>query len=417
MDLLTTILLYAAGASLVMYGLAIGSTLRHRGLPKPEAAEALPPLSLLKPIKGTEEDLEENLRSFFEQEYPGEIEFVFASSEENDPGIEVARRVAADYPDVPAVFIGSDPDFGLNPKVANLAGALAAASHDLVLQSDANVRARPGYLASIVTEMVTAKGSLLSSMVTGVGEDAPIAAMENLQLSAYIGPATCTALHVAGVTCVIGKSMLFYRAELEELGGLEQVRDILCEDYILGERYGEAGRTVILSATAVENVNHRISMAQFLGRHSRWLKMQVVIHPVSFIATLFATPVPFGLLAWLTSGFDARVGLLFFGMVVVKILGDAFLVRVSRGAPMRLAFVALAPIKDVIMMGVWWYSAFSRSVTWRGKKLRFGKRTRLRPDDGKLPVRVARRLRDSAIGLNPSSEPPVAGDPSDQRAA
>ena len=47
---------------------------------------------------------------------------------------------------------------------------------------------------------------------------------------------------------------------------------------------------------------------------------------------------------------------------------------------------------DLLMGFVWFYSAFSRSVTWRGKKLRFGKGSQLRQDDGTLPVRVARRI-------------------------
>jgi len=395
MGTLTLILLVAAAASFVMYGLAIWSTVRHHRLPIPDRSEAFPPISLLKPIKGLEEELEQNLRSFFEQDYPAPIEIVFASSEEGDPGMEVAARVAAEHPGVPVKFVRSDAAFGLNPKVSNLAGALRSASHDLVLQSDANVRARPDYLRRIVSELLAQDGSLLSSMVTGVGEESFGAALENLQLTAYIGPATCTALHVAGVACVIGKSMLFRRSELESLGGLEYVRDILCEDFILGQRYEEAGKKVILSATTVQNVNRHTTFRQFLSRHSRWLKMQVVIHLGSFFATLLANPVGLGFAAFLVSGFDPTVGSIVLAFAAIKIAGDAFLVRLNRGTGMRPAHLLLDPLRDVVMLGVWLYSCFSRSVTWRGKKLRFGRESRLRPDDGKLPVRVARRLRDS----------------------
>ena len=114
--------------------------------------------------------MEPNLRSFFEQDYPAPFELVFASCEDGDPGIALARRVARDYPDVPVQFIRSDASFGLNPKVANLKGALDAAKFDLVLQSDANVRARPTYVRDIVGELVAHDASLLSSMVVGVGE-------------------------------------------------------------------------------------------------------------------------------------------------------------------------------------------------------------------------------------------------------
>ncbi|MBC7172655.1 MAG: glycosyl transferase, partial [Polyangiaceae bacterium] len=137
-------------STVIFFGLGVWSTRRHLRLARTAASllpGAYPPISLLKPVKGLEEDLEANLATFFEQDYPGELEIIFASEEPlHDPGIAVARRVAARYPHVHTRFVGSDPKFGLNPKVANLEGARAAARHDLVFQSDANVRLRPDYL-------------------------------------------------------------------------------------------------------------------------------------------------------------------------------------------------------------------------------------------------------------------------------
>jgi ceramide glucosyltransferase len=393
MTLLTIILAVGALGSLVFYGLGIASTVRHlRPAPPHRAPEHWPPISLLKPIKGEEESLEQNLRSFFEQDYPAPFEIVFASTEADDPGMAVARRVAADYPHVATRFVRSDPHFGLNPKVANLAGALDAARHDMVLQSDANVRVHPDYTRRVVAELIAEDASLLTSLVVGVGEKSPGAAMENLQLSAFIAPAVCAALHVAGVSCVIGKSMLLRRSELAELGGLEQVRDILAEDFILGERYQAAGRRVVLSRTTVQNVNERIGLERFLSRHSRWLKMRVVIHLGAFVSDLFANPVTLATLALVTSGFQATWAMLLAALLIIKVTGDAFLMRLTRGRAMRPAFLLLSPIKDLLMGGVWVYSCFSRSVQWRGVKLRFGARSRLRQDDGALPVRMARRL-------------------------
>ena len=134
MGTLAIILLLCAAGAVGLFLLGVWSTVRHTSLPTPTIEDdAYPPISLLKPIKGTEESLEQNLRSFFEQDYPAPFELVFASCEDDDPGIALARRVARDYPHVPVAFVRSDSSFGLNPKVANLKGALDAATHDLVL--------------------------------------------------------------------------------------------------------------------------------------------------------------------------------------------------------------------------------------------------------------------------------------------
>jgi len=392
MDPLSYILLGCAALALFLYGLAILATLRHtRRAPFELPDDEYPPLSLLKPVKGTEESLEANLRSFYEQDYPGELEIVFSTTEPDDPALKVARRLAAEYPDVETRFVFSDPDFGLNPKVSNLAGALRASQHELVLQSDANVRAKPDYLRRVVAELVREDGQLLSSMVAGSGERSLGALLHNLQLSAFTAPGTCFALRCFGIVCVIGKSMLFYKKDLEEVGGLELVRDVLAEDFVLGREFERAGKKVILSSTVANNVNVDAPVEHFIARHARWMKMRAVIHPPGFVVDLLSSPTVLALAAFIASGFDWRVGVVFAVITFLKAWGDSFLVRRTRGEPLAFRHRFLAPLRDLLMLAVWPYAAVSRSVEWRGVRLRLGWQSRLRPDDGPLPLRLLRR--------------------------
>lgn len=368
--------------------LAVAWHTRARPMP---TGITLPPVSILKPLKGDEEQLEENLRSFFTQRYPS-FEIVFATTEPDDPALAVARRVAAEHPEVPVKFAHSDAGFGLNPKVANLHGAMRAATHDLVLQSDANVRARPDYLQRIVSELEGEKASLLSSIVVGVGERSLGGAMENFQLTGMIAPSVCFALYYFGVTCVIGKSMLLRRSELAQMGGLEAVKDLLAEDYVLGRRFELARRKVILSTTVAENVNLDPTVDRFMARHARWLKMRAVIHVPAFIADLVANPVGLSVLAVVLSGFDPRFALAALALTATKLALDLWVIRRTRGHAMPLRYAWIGPLKDVLLFAVWPYAALSRSVEWRGAKLRLGWGSALRPDEGALPVRAVRRV-------------------------
>jgi ceramide glucosyltransferase len=399
MDLIPWILLGCAAIGLAMCGLGIIATWKHtRRAPFALPEGEYPKVSLLKPIKGAEEGLDENLRTFFAQDYPAPFEVVFATTEPDDPALAIARKIAAEHPHITTRFVLSDAGFGLNPKVANLAGALAAAEYDLVLQSDANVRARPDYLRRVVSEMVSERGHLLSSMVVGVGERSMGAMLHNIQLSAFIAPGCCLALHYFGIACVIGKSMLFRRSDLEAVGGLELVRDILAEDYVLGRAFQRAGKRVLLSTTTAENVNVEASVEHFVSRHARWLKMRAAIHIPGFVADLWANCTGVALLAYLTSGLEPFFGIAFASVLVVKAIADAYLVKLTRGTPMALRHQLLAPLRDVVMLAIWPYAAFSRSIEWRGARLRLGWNTRLRPDDGPLPVRVVRFLFTSLVG-------------------
>lgn len=368
-------------------------TVRRTAKPLPKVApEALPPVTLLKPLKGVEEGLERNLRSFYLQDYPQPFEVIFATTEDDDPALEVARKVAAEHPAVPTRFVVSDPDWGLNPKVSNLKGAVDAAAHDLMLQTDANVWVPPDYLRRIVTDLEGSGGHLLSSMVVGVGEQSVGAALDNVHLSAFIVPGTTIARDGADITIVIGKSMLMRRSVLDSIGGLATVKDLLAEDYVLGHLFVQAGLKVILSSVPVFNVNVHSTVERFVARHVRWLKMRVVCHLPGFMADLLGMPVAFAALAVLAGGLHPVFLAVFGATVLYKILLDLFLVRRTRGEDLPVRYALLSPVKDLMMLPMWLFAVFSRSVEWRGRRLRLGRMSYLRPDDGALPVRIVRVL-------------------------
>ena len=393
MTMLTTILLGATTIAVVFYLLAVVSAFLHiRRRTQQALPTQLPPVSLLKPIKGLEENLELCLRSFFEQDYPGTLEIVFASAYRDDPGMRVARAVARDYPMVRARFVMTDENWGLNPKVSNLQGALKAAAHDLVLQTDANVWAPPDYLRNVVSELLRENASLLSSLVSGVGERSLGAALENLQLTGYVAPGCCAALKLVNIPCVIGKSMLLRKSELRALGGLELVKDSLAEDFLLGRYFQDHGKKVLLSATPIFNVNVDTPVERFFTRHARWLKMRAVLHPPGFTADFFANPVALALLTLLSADLDPRFAAGFAAVVTGKCALEWITVRAIRGVPLKLPHLAVVPVKDIALFGIWVYAIFSRSVVWRGIRFRLGSDSQLLPDEGALPVRVLRRL-------------------------
>ncbi len=354
------------------------ATIRHARRPSPRVDSELPPVSMIKPLKGAEESLPGNLQSFFEQRYPGAFTIVFASADADDPAVAVARQVAARYPQIVVRFVRSNPSLGLNPKVANVAGALPAAQYDLVFQSDANVRLEPGHLAHIVHEFIHAQAHLLSSVVVGVGEKSVGAAIENVHLTGVIAPSVAFASWCARRACVVGKALLYRRSELDALGGMEQFKDVLAEDYLMGERYERAGKRVILSCATVQNVNERTTVTAFLARHTRWLKMNAVIDKLSFVLRFLVNPV--WALALLLVGHSSRLAVaVALVTIVTSIASQQALFRALRTDWMNPRLVFLSLLDALLMWAVWPYTAISRSVNWRGKRLVLGKRTALHP--------------------------------------
>ena len=70
--------------------------------PPPPVPRELPAISILKPLKGVDADLEENLRSLFRLRYPA-FEIILGTEDPDDPALPIARRVAAEFPRVRSV--------------------------------------------------------------------------------------------------------------------------------------------------------------------------------------------------------------------------------------------------------------------------------------------------------------------------
>lgn len=239
MSVLTMVLLLLAGVSVVLTAvtqLAAHLVLRRRRPRVPEAV--LPPISVLKPMKGLDEGLEENLRALASQDYP-RFEIVCGTRDPNDPALCVARRVAADFPHVVRVVSGPGV-LALNPKVSNLIERSRHARFGTRLISDSNVRPRPGYLRAMASELVQPGVGLVHSVLVGTGERSLGALFENLHFNAWVAQAVSGADVLAGHACVIGKSILYRHGDLQALGGQEGLpaRGLLESDPapLLGDR-------------------------------------------------------------------------------------------------------------------------------------------------------------------------------------
>ena len=147
---LAGILLLIFCGSLVYSLLQMIAALKYLAV-KPATLQAAEPISILKPLAGLDLDLESNLRTFFEQDYPA-FEILFAVRNESDPAVAVVRRLQLAYPKTPTrLVVTGEPPYP-NAKVFSLEQMLAAAANDLVVMSDSDVRVTPTLLRTIAAE-------------------------------------------------------------------------------------------------------------------------------------------------------------------------------------------------------------------------------------------------------------------------
>jgi len=345
--------------------------------PRPPA----PPISILKPLCGLDDQLAENLASFAALPYP-DYEVVLGVASADDPACPIAAQIVRRWPERFRLVIQRGAP-GLNPKVNQLIGLCAAARADVLVISDSNTRVPPGYLDEIAAQLADPGVGLVTHPLAGESPRAVPscgARLDNLHLTATITPGFVAASTLCGKTYVVGKSMAMRRADLDALGGFQAVKDVLAEDFVLGRLIpAQLGKRVVLGRAVVACISERRSPVAFAARYARWSVMQRQCSGLlPYLGLLLLNPVLLALLALAVApSRSALVGLaLVFG---VRALADSVVGRWARGRALSPLSLALIPFKELLTGAAWVHGLCTNTIVWRSNRLRVGRGSVLSP--------------------------------------
>jgi len=342
---------------------------RYFSRPGPVAGE-LPPVTILKPVKGMDADSFENFASFCRQEYPG-FQIVFAVAAADDPALPVIRRLMAEFPAVDIALVVDDRIYGPNYKVCNLMNAYPHARHDLLIVCDSDIRVGPRYLQKVCALFGDQNVGLVTSLYRTTGVHGSACALEALGFTAEMIPNVMVAMQLEGLSFALGASMAVRREALERIGGFAALVDYLADDYQLGNKVHGVGYRLELSDCFVESVMHRERLSTVLSRQLRWCRTMRVSRPGGYFASGITQPFPAalaavvaGLLAGAAAWGWAAAGLLYGVRAVIVSLFSQRYVR-DRLLPRYLWL--LVP-RDCLAFATWALAFAGNRVTWRGHR-------------------------------------------------
>ena len=258
----------------------------------------LPPVSVLKPLHGTEPDLEESLRRFFDLDYP-EYEVLFCARHDTDAGLQLARKVAADFPGVRARFLTcGEPRFP-NAKMWSLATLAEAAEYEVLVTSDADARVDRDYLRRCVPVLADGTVALASCLYVGRTTGGFAAQLDAVGKSVEMSGGILVADMVEGTKFALGVTMILRREAFAQAGGYEELGQWFAEDFVLGNRLAEKGLGVRMSNHVIRLMVLPQGFGASFRDQLRWMKSTRRSRPAGHLGTGLTFAVPFGLIGLL----------------------------------------------------------------------------------------------------------------------
>jgi ceramide glucosyltransferase len=358
--------LFCGVATLLHMASIVVAVVRCRPLP---AAQCGPRraagVSIVRPVCGIENYLEETLRSTFTLDYP-DYEILFCVASPRDPVVPLIERLTAADPGRARLLIGEDR-ISPNPKFNNVAKGWRAAAYGWIVIADSNVLMPHDYVERLMIAWRRDTG-LVSSPPIGGRADGFWAELECAFLNTYQARWQYFA-DAIGSGFAQGKTMLWRRELLHAAGGIEALAEDLAEDAAATKVVAARGlRVRLVDAPFEQPLGHRRA-AEVWNRQVRWARLRRGSFPLFFLPEILSGALPPALslapVAW-------TVGLPVLPAVATLLLlwysGEWLLARAARwhlSALSPLAWIA----RDLVLPALW-LNAWRSGFVWRGNPMR-----------------------------------------------
>jgi ceramide glucosyltransferase len=342
----------------------------------------LPPVSILKPLKGTDPGIYESFRSHCQQDYPAEYEIIFSVNDPDDPAVASVQQLQREFPDRSIRLVVSPNKLGPNVKVSNLEQMLQTARYEYLVVNDSDIRVERDYLRRVIAPLADDHVGMVTCLYRGVAAPTVGSSLESLGISTDFCAGVLVARRLeGGLRFGLGSTMAFRRPDLERTGGFRSIVDFLADDYELGRRIAGLGLQVVLSDAVVETHLPAYDLQGFLAHQLRWARGVRDSRAGGYIGLVTTYGLMWGLLA-VIAAHAAPWSWAVLGTTLLLRLAVALVVgRAVLQDQQLLKHLWLLPLRDLVAVAVWVASFAGHTVTWRGDRfhLKNGRLTRIAP--------------------------------------
>jgi ceramide glucosyltransferase len=365
--MLDWVLVGACGVALGYQLMAIAACLRHLMLRDPPSRQ-LPPVSILKPIRGRDPRFYEAIRSHAMQDYPT-FEILFGVSDPHDTSIADIEQLQAEFPHLSIRLLRTSTK-APNGKVGTLIDLAREAEHAILLVNDSDIAVPACYLRQIVGPLAHPQVGVVTCLYRATADHVP-GKWEALGIASDFAPSVLVAPLTGVKEFALGSTLLFRREDLDRIGGFDALAGYIADDYQLAKRITGLGRRVCLSRVVVETCLRGERWGDVWRHQLRWHRTIRVSRgayaglPVTHASLWSLVAIVAGHPGW-------AVCLLAVRIMMGLVAGWCVL-----GSRLVLGWWPLIPLRDLWGSAVWAAGLFGSTVEWRGERMRLSRDGRI----------------------------------------
>lgn len=251
-----------------------------RRQPLPPALDHYPSVTIIRPIRGLDCEVEQNIQAGLDTGYPGHVDTIFVFDDDSEPALPILEKVLASRAmdgcndRVQIVICGPPPAHRTGKLHAMLAG-MEQATGGLIAFADSDIRSDMDTLRIMVETLLTTQDAgcafpwAISAARPRTVGDVCIAAMLN---SLYVPMAAILyKKRKENLPFILGQYMVFERPTLEEVIGLEDMRGQLTDDLYMGSLVNEGGLRNVIAPCTVNIIQYGIGPREAFYQFVRWM--------------------------------------------------------------------------------------------------------------------------------------------------
>ncbi|GAA0323286.1 bacteriohopanetetrol glucosamine biosynthesis glycosyltransferase HpnI [Sphingomonas oligophenolica] len=369
------VLLVSAAAG-ILYTVAALIVFRRFFAPEPASPRRSDAVTLLKPLHGAEPLLAANLASFLTQDHDGPIQLLCGVQRSDDRAIGVVERLKTARETAIDLVIDS-ASHGASGKISNLINMMPRAAHPILILSDSDMVVAPDYLPHLLAALDQPDTGAVTCLYRGRGDVGFWSRLGAAGLSYQFLPGAVFGVALGLARPCMGSTIAMRRETLDRIGGFARFVDVLADDYAIGAAIHALGLEVAVPPMLVTHGSAERSFAELWRHELRWGATVRGVVPGAYAGSVIGMPLPLALLGSVLAPAHA-IGAL---IVALSLLArTAMALAVDRQARARTAPLWLLPVRDCLTFAIFVATFFTRSVDWRGQRLRMGADGRITAD-------------------------------------